>query len=247
MRAIRPRITLDAVHTAAILALFLALLVAGCGDFWQSPNGTSTTSTPSSSSGGTASTTTLSASSSSIAAGSSLALTADVTPTAATGTVTFYSNGANIGTATLSAGLATYTATFASAGTDTLTAKYSGDSTYAGSTSSAVSLTVTAASSIPAAPTAAATLFSPSGPPSQTNLVLSPAASWSVATDSHLNNVANLVVSGNAVEDIEGDGYCVYYSGKTYFAAGQANSNGIYTLAGGGYLAPTSTTGLDCE
>ncbi len=225
----------------AVLAAVLLPALAGCGDFWQNPGGTSTGTTPS--------TTTLSTSSSSITAGGTVTLSATVSPSAATGSVTFLNNGTSIGTGTLSAGTASYVATFSSAGTETLTAEYSGDSTYASSTSSAVSVTVTAAASGASVPAFLSSVVAAR----QTNLVLDPANQWSVSADSHLHNVAGIVISNGTVENIDGDGHCVYYSGNAYFAAGPQTSsgasdaNGVYELSGGGYLAPEGTAHLDCE
>ena len=74
-------------------------------------------------------------------------LTATLTPGtstfAPTGTVQFYSNGTAIGSpATLTANVASTTYTFATAGTYAITATYSGDTNFAGSTASAVSLVI---------------------------------------------------------------------------------------------------------
>jgi hypothetical protein len=69
-------------------------------------------------------------------------LTASVSPSAATGTVTFYNGTTSIGTGTLSAGTATLATSFITAGTQSLTAVYSGDGTYATSTSSVLTITV---------------------------------------------------------------------------------------------------------
>jgi autotransporter-associated beta strand protein len=77
----------------------------------------------------------------------SIVLGATVSPSAATGTVTFYSGTTNVGTATLSGGVATgpAIASLLPAGVHPITAKYGGDSTYAGSSSATSSnLTVTA-------------------------------------------------------------------------------------------------------
>jgi hypothetical protein len=116
-----------------LLTLAVTPLLTGCGNFWEAPSSTGTT----------ASTTTLSLSASSVTAGTSVTLTATMDPTAATGTITFYNGSTELGTATLSSGSATYTYTPA-AGTYTLKAVYGGDDTYETSTSSTVSLTVTA-------------------------------------------------------------------------------------------------------
>ncbi len=121
---------------AAILAAPLLIGSAGCGDFWQAPNG---------STGTTADTVTLAGSVATVTAGGTITFTATVSPTAATGTVTFYSGNTSLGNATLSTGVATLSPTFATAGTFSITAKYLGDGTYEASTSSAVSITVTAA------------------------------------------------------------------------------------------------------
>ena len=91
---------------------------------------------------GTPTTTSLSASANPITAGQSTTLTATVTGTYATGTVTFKDGTVTLGTTPLSASVATLTPTFSSAGSHALTAVYNGDSAYATSTSSALSLTV---------------------------------------------------------------------------------------------------------
>jgi len=95
----------------------------------------------------TATTTTLSASPSSTTTGSSVTLTATVSPSAATGTVTFYAGSTSLGTGSLSSGTATFATSFSSAGSYSLTAVYEGDSTYATSTSTAITENITSSSS----------------------------------------------------------------------------------------------------
>lgn len=115
----------------------------GCGS-----GGTPTASSSSSdSSTKTATTTTLTASSTSTTTGDSITLTATVSPTAATGTVTFYNGTTSLGSATLSSGKASITTSFSTSGSISLTAVYSGDSSYATSTSSAVTISVTGTTS----------------------------------------------------------------------------------------------------
>jgi len=84
--------------------------------------------------------------------GASLLLTAAVTPTVSesqvpTGSVSFYEDGALVGTTTVTAGspasTATLTITAPSTGTHTLSAVYSGDSNYTTATSPNASITVT--------------------------------------------------------------------------------------------------------
>ncbi|HTW81652.1 MAG TPA: Ig-like domain-containing protein [Terracidiphilus sp.] len=231
---------MKAMHpAAATLASLFALLLAGCGDFWQNPNG---------STGTTSSSVSLSAASTTVAVGVSDVLTATVSPSAATGSVSFLNNGSQIGTGTLSSGSASYTATFTSEGTEILTADYSGDDTYASSTSSSVTVTVTAASSGTSVPVSLSSAVA-----RDTNLVLDPANTWTVSAGSHLHNIAVVVLRNGTVENIDGGGHCVYYSGKVYFAAGaqgssgSSNANGVYELSGGGYLAPEGTKDLGCD
>ncbi len=238
MKALRPA----AAIASTLLASVLVLTFAGCGDFWQNPNGgTSTGTTPT--------TTTLSASSTSISAGNSDALTANVSPTAATGTVNFLSSGSSIGTGTLTSGSATSSPTFTTAGTYTVTADYEGNSTYASSTSTAVTITVTAADAGSSHPGT----FNSANATRKTDLVLNTASPWSVDANLHVHNIAVVVLNNGTVENIDGGGHCVYYSGKVYLAAGvqtstaSSNANGVYELSGGGYLAPEGTTAPDCE
>lgn len=127
---------------AALRLLSMSALagIAGCGS-------NATTEAAAASTGTTTTTTTLAASAASVAAGTSISLTATVSPSAATGAVTFYNGSTALGTANLSSGSATLTISFSTAGTETLTAVYTGSSAYAASTSAAISLTVTASSS----------------------------------------------------------------------------------------------------
>jgi len=64
-----------------------------------------------------------------------------------TGSVTFFDNGASLGTATLNAGTATLVTTAVSAGTRSITTSYAGNTQFASSTSAALSQTVNKASS----------------------------------------------------------------------------------------------------
>jgi prepilin-type N-terminal cleavage/methylation domain-containing protein len=68
--------------------------------------------------------------------GQSITFTASVTPTGATGTVTFKDGGTTLGTGTVASGSATFIISSLSAGSHTVTAVYSGDTNYNTSTSS---------------------------------------------------------------------------------------------------------------
>jgi FtsP/CotA-like multicopper oxidase with cupredoxin domain len=97
------------------------------------------------------STTKLTASASAIAPGATETFTATVTGGSGTptGSVTFSNGSTSLGSATLnSSGVATFSTTSLPAGTNSITAVYGGDSTYSGSTSSAVTVTVGTAPSI---------------------------------------------------------------------------------------------------
>jgi hypothetical protein len=72
----------------------------------------------------------------------SVTFTATLSPTAATGTVTFKDGTTTLGTGTLSSGKATLSVTTLTAGSHSITASYGGDSNYNTSTSSALTQTV---------------------------------------------------------------------------------------------------------
>jgi hypothetical protein len=90
----------------------------------------------------TTTTTSLTASPSPAYVGQTVTLTASVTGTSPTGTVTFKNGAVILGTATLSSGKATRTVTFSATGTQSLTASYAGNTGNSASTSAIVSLTV---------------------------------------------------------------------------------------------------------
>ena len=77
--------------------------------------------------------------------GQSVTFTATVTPSAATGTVTFNNGGASIGSATLQNGVATLTTTTLPSGQNSIQAVYAGAGGYAGSSSAVLTQTVNVA------------------------------------------------------------------------------------------------------
>ncbi len=172
-----------------LCGLFSACLLVGCGSSGSSSSGTSTT-------------TTLAASSTSTTTGTNITLTATVSPTAATGTVTFYSGSTSLGTGSLSSGKATLSTSFSSAGTYSVTAEYGGSSTYTGSTSSAVSIAVSASTS------------------STTTTLASSVSSTTVGTDFTLS----ATVSPSAAT-----GTVTFYNGDTALGTGTLSS-GTATL-----------------
>lgn len=123
---------------AGVAFLAVVLSMPGCGNSASSSSSSTTTTT--------ATTTTLAASSVSVTYGTSVTLTATVSPTAATGTVTFYDGSTSLGSVTLSSSTASLTTSSLSVGTHTVTASYGGSSTYSSSTSSSVTITVTSSS-----------------------------------------------------------------------------------------------------
>jgi hypothetical protein len=89
-----------------------------------------------------ASTTALQASSTSPTQGQTITLTATVTPSGATGTVTFSDGQTSLGQSTLSGGQATFPTSTLAVGSHSLTASYGGDGNYLSSSSSTVSVSV---------------------------------------------------------------------------------------------------------
>jgi LmbE family N-acetylglucosaminyl deacetylase len=88
------------------------------------------------------SSTSLSSSADLSAYGSAVTFTAIVTPSAATGTVTFMDGATVLGTGALSGGTVTYATSTLGGGTHSVTAIYSGDANFTGSTSSPYAQTV---------------------------------------------------------------------------------------------------------
>ena len=99
--------------------------------------------------GASTATTTVLTAPSSATAGSAVVLSAAVSPSTATGSVTFLDGSNTIGTGTLTSGVATYSTSTLAAGSHTLTASYGGDANDAASTSAAVTVTITTASNAP--------------------------------------------------------------------------------------------------
>jgi len=93
----------------------------------------------------TPTTTALTAAPNPAAYGAAVTLTATVSPPAATGTVTFKDGTTTLGTGTLSGGTATYQTSALSVGPHSLTAVYGGNASYGGSTSTALTQTITKA------------------------------------------------------------------------------------------------------
>ena len=133
---------------SALVLTCAALSPIGCG------------SSGSSSSSSTSTTTTVTPSATSAVSGTSIKLTATVSPSSATGTITFYDGSTSLGTATLSSGAASISTSTLSVGTHSITASYGGSSSYDSSTSSAVTVTITSASTTATTTTLSTTLTS---------------------------------------------------------------------------------------
>ncbi len=93
----------------------------------------------------TTSTTTVSSSGSPSTYGDSVTFTANVTPSSATGTITFMDGSTTLGTGTLAGGQATFSIASLTAGSHSITAAYGGDTSDAPSTSSSINQTVNGA------------------------------------------------------------------------------------------------------
>lgn len=93
----------------------------------------------------TTTTTALVASNTTPTYGASVTFTATVAPTAASGSVSFYDSSTLLGTSNLSSGVATFSTSALAVGAHSVTAVYSGDTTYASSTSNIITLSVAAA------------------------------------------------------------------------------------------------------
>ena len=108
-------------------------------------------------------TTALSGPSSSVSAGQSASFTATVSPSSATGTVTFLDGTTKLGAEALSGGAASFSTTGLAVGNHTITAQYGGDATDATSSSTPVTVTITSPGMVPTTTnlTASATSIAP--------------------------------------------------------------------------------------
>ena len=144
--------------------------------------------------GAAATVTTLKASSASVTVGTSVMFTATVTSSASgtpTGSITFEDNGTSIGTGTLSSGTATLSTSALAVGAHPITAVYGGDSNFATSTSSPVSVTVNAA----AAPVASLTM-SLAFPNTTVNTTSSAMAATLSNTGNATLNIGSVAIGG---------------------------------------------------
>ncbi|WP_172965263.1 Ig-like domain-containing protein [Candidatus Thiodictyon syntrophicum] len=87
-------------------------------------------------------TTTVAATPNPAAYGAAVTLTATLSPTTATGSVTFKDGTTTLGTGTLAGGSATYVTSALTVGSHDITSVYAGDTDYSGSTSAAYTLTI---------------------------------------------------------------------------------------------------------
>ena len=159
--------------------------------------------------------TALAASAATVSVGATLTLSATVTAATGSGTpsgnVTFLDGTTSLGTAALdSSGKATLSTTTLAAGTHSLTATYSGDSTFASSTSKAVSVTVVTGPVLPASTT-----------------TLSASASTAITGQSITFTATVAGPSGNATVPT---GKVTFLNGTTSLGTGTLSS-GVATLA----------------
>ncbi|MGD0832779.1 MAG: Ig-like domain repeat protein [Terracidiphilus sp.] len=196
----------------------------------------------------TATTTTLTASTTTPKVGASVTLTATVSPSAATGTVTFYSGTTSLGTGTLASGVATLTTSFATAGTDSLTAVYAGSTSYATSTSTAVSITVSAATltatttTLTASTTtpkvgASVTLTATVAPTAATGTVTFYSGTTSLGTGTLSAGKATLATSFATAGT---DSITAVYAGSTTYAASTSSAISITVSANPGFTLTVS-------
>ena len=126
----------------------------------------------------TRTTTSISTSATTISGGSSVTFTATVTPSSATGVVSFYVNSSTtaLGTASVSSGTAVFITTSLPVGANSITATYNGIN--ASSTSSPTAVTVTAPFTISAVPASLTVSAGQTGPPTTSAITIVPAGGF---------------------------------------------------------------------
>ena len=155
----------------------------------------------------------LSANATSTTSGGPIVLTATLSPflvqgLSATGTVSFYNDGTNLGTAALSNGAATLDVASLPAGTNSITASYSGDANFAAATASSIDVTISAQA------------------PITTKLSLSANAT---STTSGGPIVLTATLSPSVVQGLSATGTVSFFNGSTNLGAAPL-SNGAATL-----------------
>lgn len=204
-------------------------------------SGGSNSSTSSDSSSKTASTVSLGVSAASVTVGASVTLTAMVAPSAATGTITFYNGSISMGSATLSSGVAELEVTFTTAQTASITAAYGGNTAYSTSTSSAVSITVTAigtkssSTSLSVSTTAATigasvTLTAQVAPSAATGTITFYDGTTSLGTASLSSGLATLATTFSSAETAS---LTAAYGGDATYAASTSSAVSVAVTAGG--------------
>jgi hypothetical protein len=139
--------------------------------------------------------------------GSSVTLTATVTPATATGTVTFTDGSATLGTGTVSGGIATYSTSALAAGSHSITTSYGGDGNYNSSASSVLTqavnkanTTAALASSVnPSAYGSSVTLTATVTPAAATGTMTFKDGSTTLGTGTISNGIATYTTSALAV------------------------------------------------
>ena len=165
----------------------------------------------------TPTTTTLVASPSTPQYGDPVTLTASVSPSAATGTISFYDGPILLGSTAVDGGTATLVNTTLTAGTHTITAIYNGDVTYASSTSTPQTVTV-------------AKKTAPGGGPALTVTVQNQSRAYASA-----NSEFTYVVSGTLVDS---DTYASAVTGVPVYSSSDTPTSPA------GTTFPISVTGL---
>jgi hypothetical protein len=134
----------SATYNSSTLAVGSHSITASYGG--DTNDGSSTSSTLTETVNRASTTVTLTSTANPSAFGSSTTFKATVTPSTATGTVTFADGGTTLGTATISDGSATYSTSTLTVGSHSTTASYGGDINDSGSTSTILTQTVSDAS-----------------------------------------------------------------------------------------------------
>ena len=127
----------------------------------------------------TATSTALTASSATAAGGAPVTFTAAVSPSGATGIITFYDGSTSIGTGTLNAGIANVTTSSLAAGPHTITAGYGGNTSFSASSSPAAAIAIISATTTGLSESTAAVT---TGAPVTLTASVSPAAATGTVT-----------------------------------------------------------------
>ena len=175
--------------------------------------------------------------------GDSVTLTATVTPSTASGTVTFKDGATTIGTGTISSGTASITLTNLATGVRSITAVYGGDSNYNTSTSSAITQTVQVVITVTTSVAGLAFTVDNTSYTTPQTFIWTPGTSHSIGTTQYQGELNGSRYAFNSWSDGGGQSHGFSVPGvSTTYTANFVKQYQLTTSSAGGAMIPFGST-----